>query len=538
MVIGANFKFYLLLFVMGIVYFIITIISFDKIASRISALGSEFTNLIGIEVSSSISDQLNSQTKKIEKRSLFLQNNIDIIKNKDKLLHYLKTSYENETVFDMFQFYTKGDELIYTSIGKNYKIKNKNIDLLEWFSKTQSKKTITISAVEKHGILNKKVINICTPVDEISVFCGIIDANEIFGKIINHRNIDIEYLFLIDRLGDVSGSEIPFDIKSNFLRLKNINEGNFSIGNISFFKINNLDWYVGVGIDKNKITYDSFVVLVKNANLIFLGFALLTIFGNLIYTNIINKLQKKQKEYDVLMQNQLKLTETGELVADISHQLKEPLNAISLVLSSIAFLKKENKLTNEELDENINLSLKSVNLMSDTIKTIRNFYRYSDDIIEFNIKNSIENLLKILSVNLKSKNVNVILDCNNDIIIKNKETYLHQILLILLQNARDALLEKYKNSPKNRVITISVTEFNKFVSVVVSDTGGGISKKLSQMIFSNLSVSSKKDGSGIGLYFAKKMAIDKLGGDLILLNLKDPTAFELKIKKEAQSAQI
>ena len=64
--------------------------------------------------------------------------------------------------------------------------------------------------------------------------------------------------------------------------------------------------------------------------------------------------------------------------------------------------------------------------------------------------------------------------------------------------------------------------------------GGGISKKLSQKIFSKIKVSSKKDGSGIGLYFAKNIAINKLGGDLKLINLRSPTSFELLIKKEMQ----
>ncbi|WP_089188690.1 hypothetical protein [Campylobacter sputorum] len=86
--------------------------------------------------------------------------------------------------------------------------------------------------------------------------------------------------------------------------------------------------------------------------------------------------------------------------------------------------------------------------MANTIDTIRNFYKYSDDITQFNLYQSISNLLKILSVHLKSKNVNINLNCDKNLVVKNKETFLQQILLILIQNAKDALIQKHQNTPQ------------------------------------------------------------------------------------------
>ncbi len=43
--------------------------------------------------------------------------------------------------------------------------------------------------------------------------------------------------------------------------------------------------------------------------------------------------------------------------------------------------------------------------------------------------------------------------------------------------------------------------------------------------------SSKKDlGSGIGLYFARKIAQEKLEGDLVLLQASSPTTFRFTFK--------
>lgn len=532
----SNLKFYLLFAAMGVVYFAITIVSFNKINAQFSDFGEKFTTAIGMEVSNSILTWINFQRERVSKQAEFLKNNPEILKNDDELLKYLQNSYFNDTIFDMFQIYTKNDDFIYTSDGKKHKINDKEIANKLWFWESSSSKNSTITTVSKHGVLGVKAINICVRVKENTVFCGVINAELILKKTKTYTNPNIQTLFLIDKFGNINTDSIEIDesVISNFLRLKEQHRDNFRVRDIRFFKIENLNWYVGVGINQSDIIKENFEVLVKNANLIFISFAILALVGNLIYTNKINRLKEKQRDLDIIIQNQIKSTETGHLVADISHQLKTPLNAISLVLSSTVLLKNEKRLSSDELDENLNLALKSVTLMSETIDTIKDFYRYSDDIKEFDIKESINNTLTILSTNLKSSNVNVDFICDEEIRVKNRKNYLQQVFLVLIQNSKDALLSRYKNAPKSRIIKIVVKELDEFVSIVVSDMGGGISKKLSQKIFSKIKVSSKKDGSGIGLYFAKNIAINKLGGDLKLINLRAPTSFELLIKKEMQ----
>ena len=532
----SNLKFYLLFAAMGVVYFAITIVSFNKINGQFSDFSEKFTTAIGMEVSNSILTWINFQRERVSKQAKFLKNNPEILKNDDELLKYLQNSYFNDTIFDMFQIYTKNDDFIYTSDGKKHKINDKEIANKLWFWESSSSKNSTITTVSKHGVLGVKAINICVRVKENTVFCGVINAELILKKTKTYTNPNIQTLFLIDKFGNINTDSIEIDesVISNFLRLKEQHRDNFRVRDIRFFKIENLNWYVGVGINQSDIIKENFEVLVKNANLIFISFAILALVGNLIYTNKINRFKEKQRDLDIIIQNQIKSTETGHLVADISHQLKTPLNAISLVLSSTVLLKNEKRLSSDELDENLNLALKSVTLMSETIDTIKDFYRYSDDIKEFDIKESINNTLTILSTNLKSSNVNVDFICDEKIRVKNRKNYLQQVFLVLIQNSKDALLSRYKNAPKSRIIKIVVKELDEFVSIVVSDMGGGISKKLSQKIFSKIKVSSKKDGSGIGLYFAKNIAINKLGGDLKLINLRSPTSFELLIKKEMQ----
>ncbi|WP_228568798.1 sensor histidine kinase [Campylobacter sputorum] len=533
-----HFKFYLMLLIITIVYFCITIISFIKVSSEVGNIGENFTSSLGIEISNSITAWLSSQSDSVTKKAEFIEENSDILRMPDKISKHLNYLHKNDTIFDIFQLYLDKDKYIYVN---NEKEKIRNLPFREntlWYKNTMMKEKTTINVMDVHRILNIKSINICSPIhkngEKVAVFCGVINADEMLKKIIDIKNTNLQYLFLIDTRGDISGiddEKTKDKISSSFLKNKKTDDFKFTIDNITFFKIPDINWFVGISIDKERLTQDSFNVLIKNANFVFIGFFILTILGNLIYNKMLKKLQIRQKEYEVLLQKQLQFSRSGELVANISHQLKEPLNSISIILSSTVFLKNENKLSDEQLKENLALAIKSTTLMANTIDTIRNFYKYSDYITQFNIYQSISNLLKILSVHLKSKNVNINLNCDKNLVVRNKETFLQQILLILIQNAKDALIQKHKQAPQERIINIDVSFDENFVYILVKDFGIGISEELSKKIFSSLKLTSKRDGSAIGLYFAKKTALYKLGGNLELISLKNPTTFELKIKR-------
>ena len=71
----------------------------------------------------------------------------------------------------------------------------------------------------------------------------------------------------------------------------------------------------------------------------------------------------------------------------------------------------------------------------------------------------------------------------------------------------------------------------EMVNIDVLDFGGGISQEVNESLFCEFKTSKKYDGSGIGLYFSKKLANDKLGGDLKLISHKNPTQFRLSFPR-------
>ena len=80
-------------------------------------------------------------------------------------------------------------------------------------------------------------------------------------------------------------------------------------------------------------------------------------------------------------------------------------------------------------------------------------------------------------------------------------------------------------------IHIEVSAAYGKVTIDISDWGGGIAKEVLATLFSEFKISKKVDGSGIGLYFAKKLAKEKLLGDLVLKNADSPTTFSLEFSQ-------
>ena len=104
-----------------------------------------------------------------------------------------------------------------------------------------------------------------------------------------------------------------------------------------------------------------------------------------------------------------------------------------------------------------------------------------------------------------------------------------QILLILIHNAKDAVVERYKDEIAKRQVFIDVKFENGMCKIAITDYGSGVSRELRDKILTQPKT-TKKQGSGIGLYFGKKLANEKLAGDIKLLSAGDPTTFELSFE--------
>lgn len=242
------------------------------------------------------------------------------------------------------------------------------------------------------------------------------------------------------------------------------------------------------------------------------------------------QVEKKNDEYEFILAHRSRMSEIGELISGINHQLHQPLNSLKLLSTSMLSNLKNKTLTDEVLEQNLKMSQQAITLMSTTIGMFRNFYRFDENISQFSLKKCIESVIHILNVDFNRQNISVVIQytIDDDFNITSVDNFIQQVLLVLLQNSKDALLAIQKKNDKK--IQISVLLKGDFVFIDISDWGEGISKEAQVKLFDNIKSSKKHLGSGIGLYFARKVAREQLEGDIILIQSSSPTTFRFLFK--------
>ncbi|MBQ3311862.1 HAMP domain-containing histidine kinase [bacterium] len=196
----------------------------------------------------------------------------------------------------------------------------------------------------------------------------------------------------------------------------------------------------------------------------------------------------------------------NEFIANVSHELRTPLNAI-IGYSDILKTGNCGDLTDKQKDYINEIQIAGVQLLgmvneilditkieANAIKLVKRYFEISRPIIET------KNLLLPL---IKNKNLNIIVNIENDIDIFADYQKIQQIFYNLLSNAI-----KYSNTNGN--IYISVTNTKKKIKIVVKDEGVGIDKKYHKKIFQKFvqleeAFYKKETSTGLGLAITKNL---------------------------------
>lgn len=240
-----------------------------------------------------------------------------------------------------------------------------------------------------------------------------------------------------------------------------------------------------------------------------------------------NDLKKQNKEFEKMILQQSKFVKSGEMIANITHQFRQPLNNISYILINLKKRFESEKLDKIFFDKKVNQANEQVSFLSKTIDDFKEFYLQEKEKDDFFVKDSIQNALTILNPDLQKDNINLNLkfETFEDIKIFGVKNELSQVVLSLVSNSIDAL--KNRHNPK---ISINVVSSSAEVIIEILDNAGGIKAKNLKRIFEPY-FSTKEEGTGIGLYLSKIIIEESFGGKLQVQNIKDGAKFSIFIEK-------
>ena len=556
-----SYKVYNLIAIITIFFIVLSINSFYYVSAQIKSLAEQNRDLIIKDIQHTTAIWLLERVTSVENNVKFLDNIYD---NEQTMKRFASIMAKGKTEFDAIHilipekyFYVNDKKMDdyegnYTYLGgrkRSFGIGEERwYETKNWFIEVKENMKTIIERAQKYELFGESTINICTPISRNNlfegVFCGIIRANSLLEKI---EDIEIPqggYYFISDKHGDIltsfgnislSGEDIKRILNAEFLdnddEIKDLYVDNDII---TTYKFKDFDWYISVGINESEIKNDKTIQAFFKRNIILIFFILFMIGVNVMYIFLNAKAAAKKREYEYILAYNSRMSEIGELVSGINHQLRQPLNSLSLIISGTLELLSNKALDAKEVVSNLKLSKCSIDLMNKTIDIFRNFYRYNDAISEFYLKDAIEHVLYVMDTNLSQNNITMDVDDNNiqELKVVSIENFIQQILLVLIQNAGDAIgpMKNIKEIKKRKImIRFEADEQN--AHIYVSDFGVGIKKESAEGIFSILYKSKKKKGFGMGLFFAKKLANEKLSGDVSLASNINPTTFKFTIKK-------
>jgi signal transduction histidine kinase len=233
----------------------------------------------------------------------------------------------------------------------------------------------------------------------------------------------------------------------------------------------------------------------------------------------------KQK-LKVQLQHVERLAFVGELSAGVAHELNEPL---AKILGFAQLIKKAGNL-NDQQTEDIERIVKASLYTREIIKKLMIFSRQMpQQITKVNLNEVIGNILYFIDVRFQSRGIKLKTKLDKKLpLIDADEVQLSQVLVNLITNAVHAM-------PKGGEIIVSTKARGKIVSLVVSDTGSGMSPDVKQKMFEPFFTTKPVgQGTGLGLSVVKGIIDAHNGKSIVNSTLGKGTRFEIHLPLKAK----
>ncbi len=243
----------------------------------------------------------------------------------------------------------------------------------------------------------------------------------------------------------------------------------------------------------------------------------------------IEKKRLELKEANEIMVRQSRHAAMGEMLSMIAHQWRQPLSTISAIASNL-ILKKH--LDAYDCD-NLHVDMESINQkvqhLSDTINDFRNFFNPNKEFASVYVDEIIRNLVTIVGHDLEQNNIRFSTEILSQSKLMVYPNELLQVLLNLVNNAKDALIEHAVIEPNIAIRAYDHEE--RFTCIEVYDNGGGIKANIIEHLFEPYFSTKGKNGTGLGLYIVKTIIEHHLKGTISVENKNEGASFIVTLPK-------
>ena len=227
---------------------------------------------------------------------------------------------------------------------------------------------------------------------------------------------------------------------------------------------------------------------------------------------------------DQLLITQGRLAAMGEMLGNIAHQWRQPLNALGLVLSDLKDAARYEEIDADAVERAVTAGNRLVQRMSATINDFRDFFRPEKERHAFSALAQIRETVSLIDASFRAAGITIEVETCSDLTLHGFANEYSQVLLNLLANAKEAIRSA---RPSGGKVTLWLGDLDGHACLTVADDGGGIPEAVMDKIFEPY-FSTKESGSGIGLYMSRQIVERSFGGRITARN--GPEGAELTVR--------
>jgi len=262
-----------------------------------------------------------------------------------------------------------------------------------------------------------------------------------------------------------------------------------------------VDLYVATKVPR-RIGHDTEILATRKNGETFpanISFSVAEVRGRLYFTGIVRDLTETKALQEQIIQSE-RLAALGQVVAEITHEIKNPLMLIG------GFARQMTKQVNEEKSlEKLNIIVREVSRLEKLLEELRAFYLprpLRKEVLD--VDALLKEIHELVRADCERKGIQSVLKANDGgARIEGDKGKLKQVLVNMVKNAIEAM-ENGGN------LEIGSRQMGEVVEMTITDDGSGIPRGDLEKIFSPF-FTTKEHGSGLGLSISKSIIEDHQG---------------------------
>lgn len=217
------------------------------------------------------------------------------------------------------------------------------------------------------------------------------------------------------------------------------------------------------------------------------------------------------------------MQEANELIKQqaryVSHEIRNQLSISEVYCEVIKKHLAKMNIQNESIEKALDCIQKSAKLIGNSLLDLKTITNINPQITDLN--NIIEESISLSKVYIFDKKIDITTNLQNNFRILIDENKLQACLVNILKNAIEAIDSK-------GTISIKTLSENNTIKLLISNNGKPIPQKLQKEIFKD-GITTKAEGSGIGLYLSRNNLIAQNADLKLVQSNSKKTTFEITL---------